>query len=585
MKLQTIVLLSYNAAIILRPANAFHNSYGALSSTLDISSISSSTFIPRHASAGNILSARFHTQTPYSSHLKRISYISKVASTSVYSSKIYSDTSPGDTTTFDANNEFNKNTENVTLSDESGDTNSVESTADKTDIFTICRVVANGDGKLPFYTTLSSAKDNPESFALYEKINSIYHARSHKETSHLQYLQEWPRTKTFEYIDQEEQELVSTLRSSLEGAGFELLNQRDLDLCDALNTGYLLRLSILPNTKQLDPLVGYEFYPNRTEGAFSDTSTDTIDNEKKTVSSKTLEPLIFDGRVLIFRRGYSSEVSRGRLLLPKLDYLQASLVQRSASFFTDAIYNVQRTIVFQITQSYRNIGQSWRNTLTTFTNSIPNEKISSFFKKSMGLVESKDGSDDDKIKQLLKNGKKEKLFKLARYGGSKVRFVGAPDERDAITPFLLCEIKDTDDPNETTEDSCNNVKLSPTNNSSEIKLPMSSLDDNVSQDNKILYAGLESGQVGCKYDAVFPSESSSSFDSQNSFRLLERVSISNVVDFFSNVGRRKLVKNFISETELVEPTYEEVSFLQIIKNVIIMQFYTYIQLKYSFHIV
>jgi hypothetical protein len=40
------------------------------------------------------------------------------------------------------------------------------------------------------------------------------------------------------------------------------------------------------------------------------------------------ERFLFDGSVLVFWRGYSREVTRGRLLLPKIDYLQASLVQR-----------------------------------------------------------------------------------------------------------------------------------------------------------------------------------------------------------------------------------------------------------------
>jgi hypothetical protein len=43
--------------------------------------------------------------------------------------------------------------------------------------------------------------------------------------------------------------------------------------------------------------------------------------------------------------------------------------------------------------------------------------------------------------------------------------------------------------------------------------------------------------------------------------LLKRVSISNLVDFFSTGGRRRLIQSLFSISELIEPTYEEVCIL------------------------
>eukprot|EP00957_Ditylum_brightwellii_P158207 12042254-Ditylum_brightwellii.AAC.1 len=63
------------------------------------------------------------------------------------------------------------------------------------------------------------------------------------------------------YDAEEGKKLVTTLRKSLDDAGFVLLIQRDCNLCKALNTRYLLWLSIQPELKALDPSLGREFYP------------------------------------------------------------------------------------------------------------------------------------------------------------------------------------------------------------------------------------------------------------------------------------------------------------------------------------
>ena len=69
-------------------------------------------------------------------------------------------------------------------------------------------------------------------------------------------------------------------------------------LCDCLNPGYLLRLSLVPDLSDLAP----------------------ISPEYSGVSE------LFDGRAAVFYRGYGTETTSGRLLPQKLDFLQANLL-------------------------------------------------------------------------------------------------------------------------------------------------------------------------------------------------------------------------------------------------------------------
>ena len=449
-------------------------------------------------------------------------------------------------------------------------------TMDSLDLSAVCKVVANGDGKLPNFRSLSHLKDEPQTLSLYEQLDAYYHAKTHKETSRTKYLQrrnyimnsEKTNLKDQEYISndiyndqlenkiyqnemtfdyEEEQELVSILKESLESAGFELLSLRDFDLCQALNVGYLLRLSIVPKIRNLDPLIGEEFFPDRVASMSNDQyEYEDIYEKEEDDESGNLDPLLFDGRVLVFRRGYSEEVSRGRLLLPKLDYLQTSLVQKSAAAVSDAISAIQMNISSKVTKSSESFKKSSRESLYKAADSITKKKMSNYLQKSLKY-------DDEKNHKKKKRRKKKKI-QLARYGGSRIQFVGTSDFGDALEPFLLCEINDSNPVMESSNNE-NSIEESMTN-SSEILLPLSSLDENVSIENKILYAGLESGAVGCNYDTNSIQPSSE----KNSYHLLERVSISNIVDFFSKEGRQRLIKSFISKSELVEPTYEEVRF-------------------------
>ena len=96
-----------------------------------------------------------------------------------------------------------------------------------------------------------------------------------------------------------------------------LVSSLYLDLRDALNAGYLLRLSIVPDLTELDDGITKEFYPE-------------FYNEDGQL--KSTEEILFEGKLMMHWWGYSEEVTNGRLLQPKIDYLQASLVQRAAAW-------------------------------------------------------------------------------------------------------------------------------------------------------------------------------------------------------------------------------------------------------------
>jgi hypothetical protein len=385
-----------------------------------------------------------------------------------------------------------------------------------------CRVVSLSDSKLP---TLQSVL--PESLFqpphLLRRLDDIYHAMAHDETRRLKYMKKKSNTKSnftddkVEYDEQEEQELVSVLKTSLEDAGFELLGRRDLELCDALNAGYLLRLSILPDTSQLDPSIASEFYPERAAA------------EQKTEAS--LEELLFDGRVLVFWRGYSREVSNGRLLLPKIDYLQASLVQRSAAWVKGRLDVVERQISVRTTLGYRRATSLMMFSLDYIIKSIPNERLVNTLLRKVG-VQSSNVTNGVKAMPTSPGN----IFKLSRYGGSKIRFVGSPNPTDALTPFVICEERDGS--NAPCDDSATHVNGK--------KTP-----ENVDLD---MYDCLNRGEIMCPYDE----KRNSTEEELPPMELLERVTISNLIDVFSQDGRRKLFNTLISKSELVEPTYEEV---------------------------
>ena len=234
----------------------------------------------------------------------------------------------------------------------------------------ICRVVALSDSKLPT-SALALPVELRQPLNDLRRFDDVYHAMAHDETRRLKYLDTSNRKGNDDeappvYEPQEEKELVSVTRKSLEDAGFKLLSRRDLDLCEALNAGYLLRLSIEPDVSELDPCIAREFYPEQ------------FDSEGKLLNE---DELLFDSRVLVFRRGYSQEVTRGRLLLPKIDYLQASLVQRSASWLKRRANDIEERVSIKTGNMYRRAASFSIRKMRSLTDRIQNKRIGSFLRK------------------------------------------------------------------------------------------------------------------------------------------------------------------------------------------------------------
>jgi len=436
----------------------------------------------------------------------------------------------------------------------------------------ICRVVAASDGKIPRLSLSQS------SASLLEKVELLYTVQSQNKLQELDYSSKKEAVLTKEYMmdvnginetassnnnvtttsdnieqQQEEKKLVSILKQSLEDGGFKLMNQRDLDLCYALNAGYLLRLSLQPDTKDLDPCIGREFYPELYDMNLDE--SDEKDIKKKDIVS---DNLLFGGRALVFRRGYSKEITTGRLLLPKLDYLQASLVQRSTSSLTrrlgvleerieDFVMNIITQLNNSVKRTYQQLLQQCREfiidmlenfglTQNEFVAGLISQKID----KYNATVTSIKKEDDDSSKAIRSSFKirGNKIFQLARYQTKPSSIISSIiptsqlDLSEALSPFLLCEVGDN------------------------------ASNSTVEQD---IYDGIKEGNFLCQYDSTLISnaamEETPPYELTyipDAVTLLERTSIQNTVDFFSNNGRRSLIKNYFKSSTLVEPSYEEV---------------------------
>eukprot|EP00984_Skeletonema_dohrnii_P006228 scaffold2239_cov114-Skeletonema_dohrnii-CCMP3373.AAC.9 len=385
----------------------------------------------------------------------------------------------------------------------------------------ICRVVASSDNKLP---PMLASKLSHSSRQLFQQLDLLYTAQSKKELRELSYLQpdstdSMPfdskkmdaESRVATKHDDQETKLISTLKRSLDDGGYKLMDKRDLDLCSALNAGYLLRLSLFPDLRNLD-CIGEEFYPE----LYADSSED----------SDPMRQLILDGKVLLFRRGYTKEVTTGRLLLPKLDYLQTSLVQRSTGSVTRKLAVFERRLEDFITNVVTQVNdylQHLNQLLTQKCSDLVYDVLDSVGLSNNTFVENLmpkndticfadntkpngSGSKSDTSKTTYVRG--NKIFKLNRYElGSSF------DINDAtISPFLLCEMGNETSPVE-----------------------------------RDIYDAIDAGKID-----------SASIYKSSAVRLLERISIEDYVDFFSKKGRKKLVTNYFKYSTLLEPSYEEV---------------------------
>lgn len=501
-----------------------------------------------------------------------------------------------------------------------------------------------------------------------ELLQSHDHHHNHNHNHHTPSTSQSKSTSSQQFSSQIQKHHNATtlhlLRTSLENSGFQLLSQRDLDLCKALNEGYLLRLSIAPDVRDLDHLYwefynnvnhdtdigggggytgGYNYTDDDTDGNNNNDDTRNDDTDTSTID-KNLQELLFEGKILIFRRGYSQEITTGMLLLPKLDYLQSSLVQRSAYKIVQKLTRVEQGIQNDLAAAYQRfvsvlfensnfwkdqipnvslddidmnmnttidmninttIDAGKRNATSTSASSNGVNKNGIIRKKGMYVsvnVKEPLGKGVDMLKNAsiatgasLNNTKSN--IKLERYGyAGEGKFVDSPDDTDALSPFLVCEIE-----NEGESGSGNqNINGGPntngnTNTNSTVnggyrqeeksinvgKGGSHDRDGNVEQD---LWREIESGSLSCKYDTRISSTAGAgetrttsantrakarartkartgigtSMSIDPPIHLLNRVSIANLVDFFSEGGRRRLIKSLFSVSELVEPTYEEV---------------------------
>jgi Protein of unknown function (DUF3754) len=240
---------------------------------------------------------------------------------------------------------------------------------------------------------------------------------------------------------------------------------------------------------------------------------------------------LFDGRVLVYRRGYSSEKTKGRLLLPKLDYLQASLVQESAFKLTLQLGKVERAVTQFGARLAIRIRLRAKGLLESLADMIRPRSLGEYARRTLGWRYPTISELREDIKRTEK--RENVLFKFGRYGGSKIRFVGAPNIINALSPFLIC--------------------LIPGNKERGIQAPNGGkLEENATHD---IYTSLNKGDYTCQYDSEHPDRH---HKGPMPTTLLKRISIGNVVDVFSSVGRRRMLRNFLSIVELVEPTYDEV---------------------------
>ncbi len=462
------------------------------------------------------------------------------------------------------------NTETIQSEQDTGGANSRSTSSNSMDANTICRIVATADYKIPPILYHQTNNIN-NTHSLHSQIDALTHATTHQKSQRqLNYIESIQKayriikdekdtdsrsTKnsiydTSLYDQQEEQNVILTLRQSLEDAGFRLLDERDVELCESLNAGYLLRLSILPDVMELDPLVGLEFYPELYDGGVevvgdgdtavgSSSSCSTGDRKEFTTVAESNNSgskkdngvvnnhnrrgssrLLFDGRILVYRRGYSEEVTRGRLLIPKFDYLQSNLVQRTASNFAKQLGELERKISNRAMELLLDL-------LSDIMETMP-QRMQNFIVNITRIRLDNNERNIDATNSTFKSknqssGKNTLTLRRYRTGNN----IDSPGQ-DALSPFLVCEITD----------------------------PSSTDDDEIDVESD-LYDVLNEGIIACRRDAN--SDASKVIRSnKGQIQLLRRVSIANLVDFFSTGGRRRLIKSLFSISELVEPTYEEV---------------------------
>jgi len=493
-----------------------------------------------------------------------------------------------------------------------------------------------------------------------------------------------------EQQDDSTQEFAS-LRKALQDAGFCRLDKRDLELCEALNEGYLLRLAIAPDVKGLDDEIARDFYPelvpsvssssllssslsslllkeeytptkekgieyasklkksltayikdktndsqlmkedddtennsnvnkNNTTNNNTNTNTNNNNNNKDdtnttstTIQSSTSptisnpsslqHQLLFNGKILVFRRGYTSEQTQGLFLGQKIDYLQSSLVQRSFSKLAIQVGTIERQIVDLMSDAMVTVRLLIQNVTVDIVRELPGEvglAVEELVQSVVGgggggkgggmtntQYENEDEDEDDNndygdvlegktttrltSNQKRSNSNAKSKISFRRYGGRYKRFTGSDDAVDsALSPFLVCEVSSQGTTSTTrigSNSSSTNPNILPDVNPMDESMFYNGIanDDTTGIDSMSMAAASGSNARLDDNDTKEYMDEDDMVATANtpppplpSIRLLKRVSISDLVDFFSKEGRQKLIKSFTSTSNLVEPAFEEV---------------------------
>lgn len=424
------------------------------------------------------------------------------------------------------------------------------------DLNPICRIVTRSGSCIPTDPSILPP-DIYQSPYLLDKLDAYYHAKARYIEEDLSPLQAHERDliegrkkcvqgrTSVEERNEDDNDnnkikrKVPALRQSLEDSGFKLLSKRDIDLCESLNAGYLLRLSLLPDVRELDPIISKEFYPERF-------------HLNGTLKEDSIDDMLFDGRILVYWRGYSQEVTKGRLLLPKLDYLQANLVQRAAVWVKNQLDRFESSLFRSIRSKSYQVRRTIQNWKRKFIEKLQIKQFQQWIQSiiydgnqledQLSMPEQIDLSDEgfDDISCTKRSNRRKTI--LSRYEGSKTLSMGSPDPLDALSPFTLCEI-------DYEEEDILSKKGSRT-------LMNRSRNFNAAVDGADYIATDANNPITCAYDGMTSSHKAEM--ELPRMQLLERVSISSVIDVFNKIGRRSVLKTLFERSELVEPTYEEV---------------------------
>jgi len=456
-----------------------------------------------------------------------------------------------------------------------------------------CRIVTSSCGKLPSQRSLLPSSLYEPPYVL-DKLDAIYHAMAHYQTRSLKFMedskaattstsdsssiQRQPATpKQREQIqhqhalanddndnykvnkdkkEEEEEKVVRILRTSLEDAGFELMTRRDLDLCQALNSDYLLRLSIAEDLSALDENISRQFYPERFSPKQQDAESNFLldkisdeifknDNNNNIKKNDIPDDFLYDGRVLVFWRGYGQELTQGRLLLPKIDYLQASIVQRVAFFVRVRLNFLEEKLSTRLKSIYDRVETSALYAVAYALEMIPSRRVSEWARATLEETAERTKQREQDMKK-----KDEKLFTLKRYGGYRKSFTSSQNPTDALTPFMICAVGYGDESGKGVAYKTANGNATMDGSSSDVMDPGTASHE--------IYEALNRGHLTCEYDEEMKATMEKD-PGLPPMQLLERTSVSNLVDFKPS-GTRNLIKTIIGKSELNEPTYQEVCF-------------------------